>query len=205
MGAQFRQLLVSAMALASPVMGAVATRQETTDSGFRFTPGPGLPSLASVGLTVEHLQNKTWVDEQLKAIPTYTPAYPEGNQDRTLSRRFDNHCNEENAETEWLRSCAAFLHALGTTPCVAGNSPVTFARIDMFGYYALVEGIAVEMIGETRSDCQHAAMAVNWAIDNCVGGCDIVFGRKICYAGGAAHAWGNDHLIVISKGDANLH
>jgi hypothetical protein len=189
MGPSIRQLLVLVMAPAGPAIGAVATKpQEATE--YEFIPGPGMPSLESLGLTVEQLFNSTWVGELFRDTP------PAG-QTGTLSRRLENNCEHDNAPVEAIRACGAFLHILGNYQCVGENTPVVLAEVKQGDYFARVEGLSIQA-GRTQSSCLHAGMAVYWVADNCIAGCDPV---DFCVAGGAAHAWGNDNFFLIVWGN----
>jgi hypothetical protein len=183
------------MVMAGSAMGAVATqRQEATE--YEFTPGPGMPSLESLGVTVEQLFNSTWVDELFQDTPK-KPAGLAG----TLSRRLENNCEHDNAPIEAIRACGAFLHILGNYPCVGENSPRPLAEVKQGDYFARVEGLSIQP-GPTQSSCLHAGMAVYWVADNCVAGCwnTGVGDQQQCWAGGAAHAWGNDNFFLIVWG-----
>ncbi|KAJ2978542.1 hypothetical protein NQ176_g3757 [Zarea fungicola] len=83
-------------------------------------PGPGLPSLASLGLTNELLFDPEFQARMRAKFPDTQLAARS-----KLSKRFDPKCMRYPAgNTRGADACAAYLRSLDTTPCVATQDPV---------------------------------------------------------------------------------
>ncbi len=198
-------LVILAMDLPNRVMGGT----------YEFVPDSGLPSLASLGLTVANLFNATWVDELFKdtrnpfAAPSNTLMInnnPQGHsQDRgPVSPSWTDICDEQGRDlgaVSAIKACAAYLYVLDEQWCEAGNWPVEFARVtkgDSADTAAVVQGISIRP-GRARSFCRDCAPPVYWIAESCArGGCEK--GDERCLAGGSAAAWGNGDLIMLASG-----
>jgi hypothetical protein len=220
MAAPIRRLILLAMALAGPVTGSVvAPRQEAAAAAaaastpeYEFIPGPGMPSLESLGLTVADLFNKTWVDSLFKDTPNpFAPnaatarALPATNnnngQPGSVSRRWDDICDRDGRDygtVNAVRACAAYLWALNAQWCEAGNTAVEMVRMREGNYETYVHGISVRP-GSSRSFCRDCSAGVYWVADSCVAGCD----GDLCAAAGSAAAGGNGDLVLVVSGTHN--
>jgi hypothetical protein len=212
--------MLLALVLATPIMGSPAKREEiavvqpeyevipgpgmpsleslgltTADlPEYEIIPGPGMPSLESLGLTSADLFNKTFVDELL--APLAKRAHPEAS---ALSRRFNNLCYEPPfGILEGIRGCAAYLWALGTQDCRAGNKHLLFRSNRIKNYFTGVYGISVTP-GVSFTTCRNSAEGVYWIANNCDhSGCDA---GDLCYGAGAAASFGNGNLVMVATGD----
>ncbi|KAK3299464.1 uncharacterized protein B0H64DRAFT_100563 [Chaetomium fimeti] len=138
-------------------------------------PGPGLPSLADLGLT----------SAQLYKMPT--PKQLAARLD-PLNKRFDAKCGPaENAYTNVndIIACYHYLNNLGTTMCVGSSANNVFCTAGL----AHVTGSTP--FGPTQSYCRDVAAGVLWAIDSCT--------RPDQSCAGSASAYGNGNLIITSS------
>ena len=206
MCAPTRLLILWAIALAGPVMGSVARRQNEVAAAsaaaaaaatpeYEFIPSPGMPSLESLGLSAADLFNKTWVDELFKDTPN--PVATTSNNG-TFSASWVASCDRDSrdlAPVNAIRACAAYLWALNRQACVGKNHPVQFVKMREGNYHAVVHGISVRS-GPATSYCRDCASPVYWVADHCVAGCD-----PPCVAGGSEAAYGNGDLIMVVSGN----
>ncbi|CAA7266216.1 unnamed protein product [Cyclocybe aegerita] len=122
----------------------------TADNAVEVIPGPGLPSLASLGLTSADL---------FKKVPKIIAARDDAVQ---LSKRFTDFCqtsdlvNRDNAI-----ACYNYLNALGTTACgVDTNIDFCVAGDAHIGGSSIVGR-------HVSSYCRDVATGALWIINNC--------------------------------------
>ncbi|KAK4151756.1 hypothetical protein C8A00DRAFT_35566 [Chaetomidium leptoderma] len=195
MRAPIRQIVLLAVALASTAMGSSAKPE-----AFKVIPGPGMPSLESIGLTSADLFNKTFVDELLAPPPFLLRTQSSSSEKPAgrLLRRWTSRCDEAPpfGINEGINACAAYLSALRTTDCLAGNKPVTMCTSLARGFETHVRGISIRP-GSATSYCRDAALGVSWVPKNCKPGCE----GDYCYSAGSAAANGNGDLIMLVEGN----
>jgi hypothetical protein len=164
-----------------------------TPEPFEVLPGPGMPSLESLGITSADLFNTTFVDELL--APLRATAAEETS---SISRRWTDQCDRDpRGPTGGVLACAAYLVALNTRDCTATNTVRRMCTSNADGFTAIVEGISIK-VGSTRSYCRDAAQGVYWVANRCTI-LHPAFGIHI--AAGAAAAYGNGDLIMIVSGN----
>ncbi|CAA7266214.1 unnamed protein product [Cyclocybe aegerita] len=140
----------------------------TADNAVEVIPGPGLPSLVSLGLTSADL---------FKKVPEINSTVAP-----QLSKRFDDFCQNTNlVNRDNAIACYNYLNALGTTACgvdtnidfcVAGDAHIGGSNIAG---------------GHASSYCRDVATGALWIINNCN------INNRV---EGAAAAYGNGNLIV---------
>lgn len=153
-------------------------------------PGPGLPSLASLGLTNELLFDPEFQARMRAKFPDTQLAARS-----KLSKRFDPKCMRYPAgNTRGADACAAYLRSLDTTPCVATQDPVIMCAANVGGTVTNIGGFSIP--GRAASYCRDAATGVQWSRDHCAycpeGG--------DCWVAGWAAAGGNGDLIIVTTG-----
>jgi len=160
---------------------------------IRITPGPGLPSLESLGLTVEMLAEEAFSDKQAG-----------GNSTAALQKRFTDHCGTKPMDG-WADTpaglaglCIAYVARLGSSSC-AITGETTYCVTTSGHWFAAVRGIP--LAGPTQSACRDVARGAQWIADNCAyeqltGGQQ---NNRIRRESQAA-AWGNGNLIVEITG-----
>ena len=187
--------MLLALVLATPIIGSPAKREEAAavQPEFEVIPGLGMPSLESLGLTSADLFNKTFVDELL--APLAKRAQPEP---AALYRRWNNLCYSGGTYgvNDGIWVCAAYLFALGTKECRAGNKAIIFCSSHARNHYTSVYGISIAP-GDSVAHCSESAQGVYWVPNNCQPGCD----GDVCFSAGAAASQGNNNLIMIVNGD----
>lgn len=162
-------------------------------SNFDLIPGPGMPSLESVGLTKEALYNKTFVSELLAPVHAQIAG-----KSPLTARQWTSQCQRNwgvYGIVDSLNACAAYLYALGTQWCTVQNGQVwRFCTIPYGRFTTVVEGVSIANTA-TTSFCQHVSTGPAWVAQNCVAGCE-----EHCGAAGSAHAWGNGYLVTRNYG-----
>ncbi|KAJ2980575.1 hypothetical protein NQ176_g2556 [Zarea fungicola] len=134
-------------------------------------PGPGLPSLESLGLTSEQL---------------YTMPIPKEFAAFKTSLNIDGTCGPEDSrytDVNGIIACFHYLQNLGTTPCVAGENTRMCEAGD-----AVVIGSSIG--GGSSSYCSDVALGALWVIDHCT--------RPDQSCAGYQAANGNGNLIVVT-------
>ncbi|CAN8101007.1 unnamed protein product [Discula destructiva] len=166
-------LLYSLRVLAKPVE-ASWSRSET----ITITPAPGLPSVESLGLTMEDLNDpdfmaKNGLNRRVAVRETdFTPICDNGNPQDTVAG---------------AQACMNYLAALGTTACVVSGYNVVFCRASDGSD---VGGSNISGGSSASSYCSDVAIGGQWVINNCqVNG----------YVEGSQAANGNGNLIVTCE------
>ncbi|KAJ8117452.1 hypothetical protein OPT61_g1358 [Boeremia exigua] len=161
-----RHILLSLGALSIPLVSSAPATSGARSEVPEVIPGPGLPSLASLGLT----------SEQLFAL-----GKPESSEDdqslMAVTRCGDQYGNVNNAI-----ACYNYLRNLGRTDC---RVPIGQRSVIM----CTAGDIRIESSGVGASSwCEHVAMAVLYTVDHCT--------RPSQDVAGYAPAYGNGDLIV---------
>ncbi|KAM3482145.1 hypothetical protein MY5147_000264 [Beauveria neobassiana] len=139
-------------------------------------PGPGLPSLESLGLTSEQLY-------------TMEPASPdtEVNARASLAPMFTPICATDSGaytDVNNLMACERYLARIGANECTV---PSGFRKVRYcFAGDADVNGLSITGKSLT-STCASVAHALRWIINNC---------RRATKAAGSEAAFGNGDIIV---------
>ncbi|KAJ6785765.1 hypothetical protein PWT90_06610 [Aphanocladium album] len=160
-----------------PLLAAAITVLGSTISLPEIIPGPGLPSLESLGLT----------SAELRAMPRPTSDHNEGA--RSLDKRWTNTCAISNAaytNVDDLWGCYNYLNSLGTTRCGINEGQENIRMCEHGDAHVSGSNPTRRAVS---SYCSDVATAVRWVIDNCA--------RGNTRAGDAA-AWGNGDLIITS-------
>lgn len=131
------------------------TAAPTASNAIQVIPGPGLPSLESLGITSSDLFNTnfkpiTQSENRLSANKLFK---------RQSSCQFDYQATRVNAI-----ACRNYLIQTGTYTCSSGDSYATLctagdAEIVGWNYYDIAGGV--------QTSCSDAAVAASWVIDNC--------------------------------------
>ena len=126
-------------------------------------PGPGLPSLESLGLTNEDLYDPNYLSKRGIVLPSL-------NSTAIESRQAIRYCTSgPPAEVANINACQNYLASLGTTRCVAPSSGVEMCRAsgaDGTIYPAHVIGTA-RCSGTDSSYCSDVAPVAGFVIDQC--------------------------------------
>ncbi|KAH8647883.1 hypothetical protein BX600DRAFT_518291 [Xylariales sp. PMI_506] len=165
----------------SILMLAVGTYAVPTHrSIISITPGPGLPSLESLGLTIEQINDPNFISKRAIEGAAALPVVP----------RFDPICNNGLAADSIAggQACVNYLYALGTTSCAITNYNGVFC---VASDGSKVGGSAIP--GSAASFCSDVAIGGQWVIDNCNEGNGYVEGSQA--------ANGNGDLIVTLAAD----
>ncbi|KAJ7320957.1 hypothetical protein DFH08DRAFT_970263 [Mycena albidolilacea] len=169
----FKYILVAISVSVVSIVSAIPT---VTDSDFpEVIPGPGLPSLASLGLTSEELYKRVPTPEEMKRLqPLFTlecgevpPACPVAN----------------------AVACFNFLNALGTTACTVNGENVTFCTSGSCHWF----GSNISGGSSASSFCRDVATGGNAVINTCQGN---------GFVDGANAASGNGNLIVTISAES---
>jgi len=163
--------LVAVTAYAAMLTNAVPTGPDVPE----VIPGPGLPSLASLGLTSAELYNRAPTPEQLA----------------TLERRFPLMCAEvpPACSVADAVACLNFLSALGTTACTVNGDNVTFCTAGSCNWF----GSNISGGSSASSFCSDVATGGNVVINTCQGN---------GFVDGANAANGNGNLIVTISAES---
>ncbi|CCM06405.1 uncharacterized protein FIBRA_08666 [Fibroporia radiculosa] len=133
-------------------------------------PGPGFPSLESLGLTSEELFAKG-------PPPTLTSRIT------GLQKRYDNVCQTwSTASVDNVIACFNYLEALGTQACGVTQNVIMCTAGD-----AEISGSNISGGPSASSYCSDAALGVQWIFTYCNNGGQV---------GGSAAANGNGNLIM---------
>lgn len=179
-------LLLSALIHANPV---------NVETDVVIQPGPGLPSVESLGLTTAELieQGRTLAQE---AVSLMNDNYNNNTSSHSdLEKRLEPTCIYNGyASPENVYACAGYLHNLGTNLCLGGGDGVVLCDARGHGGRNGARVIGNTFTGKimVSSWCSHVALAVFWMLDNCV---DCV--GPICGISAHAPAYGNGDFDVI--------
>ncbi|EHK23198.1 uncharacterized protein TRIVIDRAFT_91410 [Trichoderma virens Gv29-8] len=176
-------------------------------------PGPGLPSLESLGLTSSNLFNdsfmKTYLADKATNTATTQPpllaskAYtPQGLH--SLEKRFTNRClNDTNGvgygTQAGLTACYNYLSSLGTTECAANSNGIVMCYATVNGFTSYVTGQPINTTTYAASYCRDVATGMAWGILACVW---CPKGWSDCVAESLSAAYGNGNLIIRNWGNA---
>ncbi|KAK4454858.1 hypothetical protein QBC34DRAFT_464731 [Podospora aff. communis PSN243] len=158
-------------------------------SDVQITPGEGLPSLESLGITTADLHDN--VLQQFNTTPDSTSTL-------SLLRPRALECINSGPFFRILAAyCTAYLEQLGNTPCVVTGAACTIMCVARSGADAayvggryMPEGITTDT---TQSYCRHVAHASRMVTDNCL--INIVKSNR-----GREYAYGNGHFLVGVSG-----
>ncbi|KAJ6563982.1 hypothetical protein B0H19DRAFT_1258503 [Mycena capillaripes] len=163
--------LFALAACAATLANAVPTGPDVPE----VIPGPGLPSLASLGLTSAELYSRAPTPEQLA----------------TFERRFNLMCAEvpPACSVADAVACLNFLSALGTTACTVNGENVTFCTAGSCHWF----GSNISGGSSASSFCSDVATGGNAVINTCQGN---------GFVDGANAANGNGNLIVTISAES---
>jgi hypothetical protein len=170
---------------------------------FHITPGPGLPSLESVGLSNERLH--IMAREEMANPGTHLVSRAmSGAESRSLSKRWDPFCvPESEAEQSCALWCVLYLNSLGDTPCVAHESAFPlFCTCERAGSIGAAIQAWPYMTSKTTvsSACKDVALGASWICNNCPGRGHNDCGAGFACLGGAGPAAGNGEMLVKIRG-----
>ena len=144
-------------------------------------PGPGLPSLAELGLTSAQLYEMP-VDHSI------LDGYPAVRVRNIMEKRYEPRCGPSDAayaNVNDLIACFNYLRNLGGTRCEA---PANYGVVEMC-YSGSGHVIGQSITGRSSSSsCADVASAVLWSIDHCT--------RPDQSCAGFNAAYGNGDLII---------
>ncbi|KAJ6568734.1 hypothetical protein B0H19DRAFT_1065542 [Mycena capillaripes] len=174
-GTTFFLKLAAFAACAVSLANAVPTDPDVPE----VIPGPGLPSLASLGLTSAELYSRA-----------PTPA-ADSEQLAALERRFPLMCGEvpPACSVSDAVACLNFLSALGTTACTVNGDNVTFCTAGSCHWF----GSNISGGPSASSFCSDVATGGNVVINTCQGN---------GFVDGANAANGNGNLIVTISAES---
>jgi hypothetical protein len=166
-------------------------------SDIIITPGPGLPTLESLNMTVADLF-------ALENSPEYRRDFERRmSSSSALSKRANARC--ENPSDIWGIGGAPpdlalavhwYLYNLGSTPCVASEWGTIFVTAQSGNYAARVEAWSGTG-APTTSSCIDASWAVGWVRENC---CQLWPGHGYIGCNGQSPAWGNFYMDILTWG-----
>ncbi|KAK4445131.1 hypothetical protein QBC34DRAFT_473017 [Podospora aff. communis PSN243] len=183
-------------ALGTPVISRRFTPPDIDLGNTTITPGLGLPSLESLGVTVAEL-----VEEAFREIHDETAAAAAAAP--TLSRRAAvcRHAFSNMVYRASALACAGYLDRLGTTPCWVPDSWALphgqhsrFCTANVGGFHDPVLISGYGRYQSTSSHCYHVAHAVRVVESGCA------WSDFFQYAG-HENAWGNGNLEVLTEID----
>ena len=174
-------------------------------------PGPGFPSVASLGLTsanlfdnhfmAAYIANKTAHEHANKRSPSpvVAPALP----GQGLTKRSTDVCLHGFGGVGYgtlsgIYACYNYLNALGTTGCGAGRDGVIMCQAGGNGFMSYVSGSA-DRTDFAASYCRDVATAVAFGINNCAW---CPGGWPDCVLQSEAAAYGNGDLAIATWGTA---
>ncbi|KAF3040206.1 hypothetical protein E8E11_003157 [Didymella keratinophila] len=157
----------SALLSLAAVASAAPTVADPRSGLPEVIPGPGLPSLESLGL------NSTYL---------YSLGKPENLNDGEMTIMADATCGSNYGSVGNAIACYNYLNSLGERQCAVPDSQRSIIM-------CTAGDIHVEGYGIGRSSwCKHVAQAVLWVIDHCT--------RPAQDTAGYAPAYGNGDLII---------
>ncbi|KAJ7871049.1 hypothetical protein B0H13DRAFT_2350115 [Mycena leptocephala] len=186
----FKFILV---AISVSVVSLVSAIPTTTDTDFpEVIPGPGLPSLASLGLTSEELYRRIptpGTTSFLLLTARMNSAAPE--EMKRLQPLFTLECGEVPPACPVANAvaCFNFLNALGTTACTVNGENVTFCTSGSCHWF----GSNISGGPSASSFCRDVATGGNAVINTCQGN---------GFVDGANAANGNGNLIVTISAES---
>jgi hypothetical protein len=167
-------------------------------------PGPGMPSLDSLGLTSANLFDENFMTSY---FANQTTKRSDGSErdiygGARVEKRFPDQCinYKARASVQGAVACANYLQALGETSCTAPPEGITmcYSTAGSSGITSYVSGHSVESTPQT-SWCKHVAEAVWWGRNHCVFCPEL----SDCIFSSLAAAYGNGDLIIATWGTAN--
>ncbi|KAG2008106.1 hypothetical protein CC2G_013569 [Coprinopsis cinerea AmutBmut pab1-1] len=151
-------------------------------ASIRFEPGPGLPTLEELGLTIDDLLKP--IPEETLANITAEYAAMDSSEGSSLVKRYDPVCHSGYVNINDARGCYNYLNALGTTACTVHDSGSVWGsttRMCVFGQ-AQVKGQCFPPNCPATSWCQHVAHGVAWTIANCNVNGQVAGALRFCLA-----------------------
>ncbi|KAF1841381.1 uncharacterized protein K460DRAFT_397621 [Cucurbitaria berberidis CBS 394.84] len=161
---QIPALVMGLVSLASAAPAAVEVRAEVPE----VIPGPGMPSLQSLGLTSEYL---------------YSLGKPDVPSDE-MSILVDPRCSNNYGNVNNAIACYNYLRSLGQRQCGVPDSQRSIIMCSTGNVRIEGHGIGAS------SWCEHVAVGVLWTIDHCT--------RPQQDTSGFAPAYGNGGLIIYT-------
>jgi len=157
------------------------TNANTTRKLIEVFPGPGLPSLESLGLTSEQLNDPNFIYKSNAEM--FNLQVTKFN----VSSNFVPECNNNNAPDSYdgAQACANYLWNLGKTMCVVPYPTIVMCSASD---YSKIGGTCLIAGGSTQSYCSDVALGAQWVINNCWTGSGFIQGSQA--------ANGNGNLIV---------
>jgi hypothetical protein len=161
------------------------------------TPGPGLPSLESLGITSENLYDEAWIAQNAPSVLNSTLLKPRSASSSSspaspLHRRA-SWCSNSSAYMPSARACLAYLDRLGTTQCTTNvicptRNPTIFCSSECFWIW----GCGRAGRQPESSYCTHVASGGQVILRDCP-----PWNESTDYRGGGEDvAWGNGNLLV---------
>ncbi|CCM03419.1 uncharacterized protein FIBRA_05550 [Fibroporia radiculosa] len=154
--------------------GLLCTLTSTVVAVVEVIPGPGFPSLESLGLTSEELFAKG-------PLPALTSRITE------LQKRYDNVCQTwSTGSVDNVIACFNYLEALGTQACGVSGGPESSVIMCTAGD-AEVSGVNISNEFSASSYCSNAVLGVQWI---------FTYRNNGGQVGGSAAANGNGNLVM---------
>lgn len=193
----------SIISIVVALLAVGATASAAPAPADELIPGPGFPSLESLGLTRKDLQEMGPVKSLSPAAITYHPPIlitaivPESyNAHRArsalLSGKRANAATIPTCEDNYTvskngaQACINFINALGTKPCTVSGK---FVQNMCTAQGASIMGANIKNLASVSSHCSDVAIAAQWVYDNC--GVDTTNMNA-----GAHFAYGNGDLLI---------
>ncbi len=200
----------TSLGLALPASGGFQV--STVWKQATLTPGPGLPTLAGLGITIEDLLAES---PSRSAAPLTRPTAAAlainsttESQDGALAGRssdaaqYNPKCYHANtATTGPAKLCYDYLNKIGSQTCLATrDTPWTYmcnATVD--GAHAYVRGQPVPGFDQISSPCSAVARGMDWILELCV---TVRCTGDGCVVGGTNAVWGNGDFAIEIVGNA---
>ncbi|KAF9223912.1 hypothetical protein BS17DRAFT_767105 [Gyrodon lividus] len=167
-------------ALLCALTSAVSAVPATTPDYPEVIPGPGLPSLVSLGLTSADLH-------AMGPPPSLTERTAGAELDPELKKRYTNICQTYSmGGVDNVIACFNYLNSIGNNACGVNGENVVFCTAGDAG----VGGSNISGGPSASSACRDVATGVQWVFTYCNVGGEV---------GGSAAAYGNGDLILTGK------
>ncbi len=188
----------SIAAALSPSLGLPAPGEVQESSHIGLSPGPGLPSLEELNITVYDLINPDFTSPR-SASSTTTAALT--NRDSS-SAQFNPKCYHANTSTMGpAMLCQNYLNKIGSQTCLATRDTTWtyMCNATVGSAQAFVRGQPVPGFDEISSPCSDVARGMDWILELCVTA--RCAGDK-CIVGGTNGVWGNGDFVIEIVGNA---
>ncbi|KAH9220070.1 hypothetical protein DL95DRAFT_456979 [Leptodontidium sp. 2 PMI_412] len=178
------------MAFTTLILSTTALPTETATFYPEVIPGPGMPSLAELGLTSEQLYTTTPnLREQYILTYGHSTSLAFRNSFTTLYNGECRHCPDALANVDSVIACFNYLMSLGTSGC--GVDRYNGKRFCTSGN-AKVDGLNYTpgQANPTKSYRSDVALAVQWIFNHCNSGGQVR---------GSQAANGNGELVIRAQ------